>query len=210
MKLQTFAVLGLGLSLSACESAPADDDMDALGAYVYVNNCQPCHAADGSGNASNGAPGISGMPDWYVQEQVQKFRDGRRGKHFDDIAGLRMRPMARTLTNDQELEAVSSYVAAMPRQRLEGHAVQGDVEAGKKHFLACAACHGADGSGNKQLSAPPLTGADDWYLLTQLHNFKTGIRGTADGDVTGAQMRPNVLALDEKALTDVVAYINTL
>ncbi len=33
---------------------------------------------------------------------------------------------------------------------------------GKKHYAACAACHGADGKGNKALGAPNL--ADNYWL----------------------------------------------
>lgn len=204
------AVAFAGWALSACESAPAAGDQAALGAYTYVNKCQPCHAPDGSGNPANGAPGISGLPDWYVAEQLKKFKDGRRGAHFDDIAGLRMRPMARTLWNDEELQAAASHVAAMPKARREAAAMAGDAEAGKKAFAVCAACHGADGAGNQALNAPPLAGQDGWYVHTQLHNFKVGIRGAAPGDVTGGQMRPNVANLDEKALLDLATYVDSL
>lgn len=197
--------------LTGCESEPAPGDQAALGEYVYVNNCQPCHAPEGDGNPANGAPGISGMPDWYVLEQLHKFRDGRRGAHFDDVAGLRMRPMARTMEDDAEFEAVAAYVAAMPRKRkAKVELAGGDLEAGKKAFATCAACHGPEGHGNKQLNAPPIAGADAWYIQTQLHNFKVGIRGAAEGDVYGAQMRPNVMSLDDQALLDLASYVSSL
>ncbi len=208
--LQLLAPAMLLPVLGGCESAPAKGDDAALGEYVYRNNCKPCHAPDGSGNPANGAPGISGLPDWYVAEQLHKFKDGRRGAHFDDIAGLRMRPMARTLRSEAELQAVAAYVAAMPKVRREQVALAGDAEAGKQKFAACAACHGQQGEGNKALNAPPLAGADGWYVHTQLKNFKAGIRGRASGDLTGAQMAPNVAALDEQALLDVATYISTL
>lgn len=214
MKLPNVAVLfALALplaGLSGCESAPAKDNDAELGAYVYTNNCAPCHAPDGSGNPANGAPGISGLPNWYVAEQLHKFKDGRRGAHFDDIAGLRMRPMARTFKNDGEIDAVANHVAGMSSTRLEKVALAGDLDAGKKAYTACAACHGPEGKGNKDLNAPPIAGADPWYIHTQLKNFKAGIRGAAPGDVTGAQMAPNVLALDEQALLDVATYVGTL
>ena len=205
------ATLALGLfGLAGCDTKPAPGDQVALGEYVYVNNCQPCHAPDGSGNPANAAPGISGLPDWYVAEQLRKFKDGRRGAHFDDIAGMRMRPMARTLDTEDQLLAVSAHVAAMPHQRLEAAHLAGDADAGKKAFAACAACHGADGAGNKALNAPPLKDQDAWYVHTQLLHFKSGVRGAAKGDVTGSQMAPNVAALDEKALLDLASYIDTL
>jgi hypothetical protein len=47
--------------------------------------------------------------------------------------------------------------------------------------------------------------------LTQLKNFKSGVRGTNPQDITGAQMRPmSMILADEQAMKDVIAYIQTL
>jgi len=56
-----------------------------------------------------------------------------------------------------------------------------------------------------------LAGASDWYLLTQLQNFKSGVRGTQPDDAMGAKMRPFSMTLpNEQAMKDVIAYIGTL
>lgn len=201
----------LGLApLTACDPAPADDDVLAHGDYVYRNKCAPCHAADGSGNPPNEAPGIAGLPDWYVVTQLEHFRDGQRGKKFHDIAGLRMRPMARTVS-PEDIEAVASYIATMPPARKPIEVpVEGDVAKGKEAFALCAACHGQNGEGNKATFGPPLAGQHDWYLLTQLQNFKSGLRGADPEDMNGATMRTNALTLDDEDMRNVVAYINTL
>jgi cytochrome c553 len=61
------------------------------------------------------------------------------------------------------------------------------------------------------MGAPPLVTASDWYLLTQLKNFKHGVRGAnAAADVSGAMMMPMAAPLDEQAMKDVIAYIQTL
>ena len=130
---------------------------------------------------------------------------------YDDIQGLRMRPMALTLRNEEEVALVSAYVANLkpgePQHTLQG----GDAAKGAAAFGVCTACHGADGKGNEALSAPPLVGADDWYLMNQLVNFKAGIRGAAPGDTRGATMRPMAATLtDEQAMKDVLAHIATL
>ena len=75
----------------------------------------------------------------------------------------------------------------------------------------CAACHGADGSGNQALNAPRLAGASDWYLVRQLRLYKSGARGTHEDDATGRQMAPMMATLpDDQAIIDVVSYINSL
>jgi cytochrome c oxidase subunit 2 len=44
-----------------------------------------------------------------------------------------------------------------------------------------------------------------------LHNYRTGLRGADPEDSSGQQMRAMAAALaDDAAITDVVAYINTL
>ncbi len=51
----------------------------------------------------------------------------------------------------------------------------------------------------------------DWYLVTQLKNFKQGIRGAHPGDMYGPQMMSMAAILrDDQAINDLVAYINTL
>jgi len=67
------------------------------------------------------------------------------------------------------------------------------------------------GEGNATLHSPALAARSDWYLVTQLANYQKGLRGADERDTYGAQMRAIVATLpDEKAITDVVAYINTL
>ena len=172
--------------------------------------CAVCHGDRGEGKRELGAPRIAGMEEWYVREQLLKFKQGVRGTHPDDIAGMRMRPMARHLKNEQQIDAVSKYVAALPPLKasvtLKGSWVKGEV-----HYKLCIACHGADGKGNAQLKAPSLVGRSDWYLLTQMRNYKAGVRGNdPKRDPVGMTMRPITMTLDEQAMIDVVAYISGL
>ena len=86
-----------------------------------------------------------------------------------------------------------------------------DAAAGKSAYSVCSTCHAANGGGNQSLNAPRLTGQFDWYVKRQLQAFKDGIRGTAAGDIYGAQMRPMAMTLaNEAAIDNVVAYIGTL
>jgi uncharacterized protein len=194
---------------AGCQMAESADSA-ARGERVFTDYCQPCHTPTGGGNASIGAPAIAGLSDWYVDAQLRKFQLGYRGQHFDDIEGMRMRPMALALRSEGEIEAVSTYVAAMPVVH-NVHTVQGDIEAGEKHYATCAACHGPEAKGNATLNAPSLVQADDWYLERQIGKFQSGVRGARPGDTTGAQMAPMAATLkDDQATKDVVAYIKSL
>ncbi len=173
--------------------------------------CTQCHLKDGRGNPLALAPAIAGLPQWYSYSQLQKFRLGHRGLHFDDIAGMRMRPMSLSLANDADVTAVAAYVASLPPVVPKPVLTGGDATKGQALYAPCAACHAPDGSGNQVVFGPPLRYANDWYQLTQLANFRAGVRGTKPGDTSGALMRPMSLTLpDEQAMRDVIAYIATL
>src|SRR6185312_1462677 len=76
--------------------------------------CASCHGPQGQGNREYGAPAIAGLPEWYLTRQLQHFIDGARGKHPDDDAGNRMRPMARTLKGADDPQLVATYVSSLP------------------------------------------------------------------------------------------------
>jgi cytochrome c553 len=194
--------------LATAAAAPAQDLERGRELFQL---CTQCHGAQGEGMRLSLAPEIGGLPEWYVENQLKGFRAGYRGKHFDDIAGMRMRPMSLTLRDDADVKDVAAYVSRLPVHDPEPELVGGDAARGQTLYAPCTACHGPDGGGNQALNAPPLNHASDWYLLTQLSNFKAGIRGTAPGDVNGGLMRPMSMILpDEQALKDVIAYIAQL
>jgi cytochrome c oxidase subunit II len=63
----------------------------------------------------------------------------------------------------------------------------------------------------REMNAPALAGREEWYLIRQLRNFKSGIRGSNPQDIYGLQMAPmaQVLATDQ-AIEDVAAYLSSL
>lgn len=202
--------------LFACASAflcgcPAAAAHTPQGGHDLYESCKSCHGERGEGKESIAAPAIAGLPRWYVESTVRKFRTGLRGAHPDDYEGLRMRPMSRQMANDQEVETVSAYVASMPVQKASPTLTGGDAAAGATAYAVCTACHGPTGAGNEQLKAPPIAGQADWYLLNSLKKFKAGVRGNVAGDVPGNQMRPMAATLaDEQAMKNVIAHITTL
>ena len=89
--------------------------------------------------------------------------------------------------------------------------VKGDAAKGKAAYATCGACHGADGKGNEAMNAPALAGQADWYIVRQLQNYKSGLRGTDAKDTFGMQMRPMAMMLaTDEAVNDIAAYIATL
>jgi len=172
--------------------------------------CAACHGQNGEGNKALNAPANGGQNEWYVIRQLKNFRSGIRGADPNDTYGIQMRPMAMSLTDEQAIEDVAAYVALLDEPN-PAKTIEGDVNAGKKAFEPCIACHGEKGEGNKSLNAPRLSKQHDWYIVRQLQNFKAGIRGSHPKDIYGAQMRPmaQLLATDEQ-VNEVAAYLATL
>lgn len=84
-------------------------------------------------------------------------------------------------------------------------------EKGKQLFTNCVACHQADGSGNKLLNAPAISGLSEKYISEQLKKFKAGHRGGDPRDASGLQMRPfSMLLTSEADIAAVSKYVASL
>jgi cytochrome c553 len=182
----------------------------SAGAGNDFDYCLLCHGANANGNFGIRAPKISGMEPWYLARQLENFAAGVRGVPADDVAGHEMGPVGGRLTSEGTLDAAVRFIGKLEAKR-PALTVTGNVAHGKALYATCVSCHGAKGEGNQTLQAPALASRSDWYLVTQLSNYQKGLRGADERDSYGAQMRAIATTLpDEKAITDVVAYINTL
>ncbi|MEP5364806.1 MAG: c-type cytochrome [Reichenbachiella sp.] len=89
--------------------------------------------------------------------------------------------------------------------------VSTNTKEGSQLFNTCVACHGQNAEGNQSLGAPSLVNQDDWYLIRQLENFKSGIRGADPSDVQGTQMATMAKLLDSPdKVKAVVSHIKSL
>lgn len=207
MELRTPPVIAALAILALAASASGEDV--ARGKEIF-RLCEQCHGPEGRGNQLFLAPAIAAQPAWYVTEQLQYFRKGERGKHPDDVGGLRMYPMSLSLKSDEDVKDVAAYVASLPAPPVH-QTIEGDAAKGATYYKTCQACHGADGKGNAQIKAPRLYGTSDWYLVEALKKFKAGIRGTDPGNPTATMMRGMAMSLpDDQAIRDVVAHVLTL
>jgi cytochrome c oxidase subunit 2 len=182
---------------------------DAVAGKVNFAVCAACHGAQGEGNLALRAPKLSGQGAWYVERQLRQFKQGTRGTDDRDAAGKQMAPMAATLPDDVAVANVAAYIASLP-DTPSAPTIRGNAERGQQRFATCAACHGADARGIASTNAPRLQGMSDWYLGTQLQNFRDGVRGAHAQDIHGAQMALMARMLaDDAAIADILAYINT-
>ena len=132
------------VSMSAEELVREPQAM-GTGQRLFLNNCAACHGSDGRG--SKGFPNLTDS-DWLGDNTLDAIKK--------TIAGGRvgmMPPMAAAVGSADDVRNVANYVLSLSGS---GHS---DVAAqlGRSKFAVCAACHGADGKGNKALGAPNLT-----------------------------------------------------
>jgi len=183
---------------------------DSARAANPFDHCLLCHGANANGNYGIRAPKLSGVEPWYLTRQLENFAAGIRGLPAEDAGGHEMGPVGLRLKQEANLDEAVKFIAALDSRR-PAATVKGDVKQGRKLYATCSACHGAKGEGNATLQAPALAARSDWYLVTQLANYKGGLRGADERDTYGAQMRAVASTLpDDKAINDVVAYINSL
>lgn len=183
---------------------------DAVLGQASYAHCSACHGQAGQGMQVFNAPAIAGMDVEYTARQLRYYRDGVRGTHPGDSVGATMRPVMAAIPDDEAIRNVSAYIASMQAQPVE-ETIFGDVTRGERIYGSCAACHGANGEGIWAVNAPALAGQNDWYLASQLRNFRDGIRGAHPGDLYGDQMMlmADILPSDDD-VDDIVAYLNTL
>jgi cytochrome c oxidase subunit 2 len=181
---------------------------DAVAGKAGYALCAACHGANGEGNVAMNAPKLSGQGAWYLERQLQHFKQGARGAQERDVFGKMMAPMAATLADDKAVANVVAYIASLPDAPAAA-TIKGDIDTGRQRFATCAACHGADALGITATNAPRLKGMSDWYMARQLKNFRDGVRGAHAQDIYGGQMAliAGMLA-DDAQIGDILAYIN--
>jgi cytochrome c oxidase subunit 2 len=99
--------------IQTLDDNPASKTIDAdstRGKELYTQSCVACHAENGMGNVELNSPRLTGMSDWYMVIQLQKYRTDLRGDHPDDVYGKQMAPFAKALPDEQALLDVVAYI----------------------------------------------------------------------------------------------------
>jgi cytochrome c oxidase subunit 2 len=82
----------------------------ARGKELYTLTCTACHGPTGEGvKAIHGGP-LTFSSDWYILDQIKKFRAGTRGADPRDPIAIMMRPLVLALPDEQAMLDVVAYV----------------------------------------------------------------------------------------------------
>lgn len=126
-----------------------NEDATQVGQRLFLQNCAQCHGSDARGG--RGFPNLTDDA-WLWGGEPEQIKHtlmhGRQGAMpgWEDALG------------DDGVQEVVSYVLSLSGRKVDPI----EAKKGEARFAVCAACHGADGTGNTALGAPNLT--DDIWL----------------------------------------------
>ena len=157
-----------------------DPSAMATGQRMFLTYCAQCHGSDAGG--SKGFPNLTGSSEksWLYGNQpdtlVQTITNGRDGV---------MPPMGAAIGGKDGEVAVANYVRSL--SGLDHDAAL--AAKGKPLFAAaCAACHGADGTGNQAMGAPNLADSQrHWLYGSSLATIEETIDGGRHGHMPAQQ-----------------------
>jgi cytochrome c oxidase subunit 2 len=97
-------------------STPATGNLHN-GKNLYNGNCGTCHGGTAEGNAALKSPRLVGLDAAYIKRQFAHFRDGVRGTNPQDVPGRQMAMMARTVSNERDLDDVIAFIHQQGRHK---------------------------------------------------------------------------------------------
>lgn len=151
------------------------------GKAAFGDNCAPCHGLGGAG--SKGYPNLND-DEWLWGGSLEEIHTTlKHGIRSSNDANTRISAMPAFgkdgLLKKEEIRQVANHVRALAGQTTEAGY---DKPAGGKLFAEnCAACHGDQGKGNKELGAPNLTDAITLYgsgveeIVETIANSRAGV-----------------------------------
>ena len=98
------------------EASVKGDVQEGLSHYQMI--CGACHGPGAEGIEELGAPKLTGINDWYLERQLLNFKNGIRGTHPDDKAGIQMKQMANTLKDEKAVRDVVVYIQSLQQKSL--------------------------------------------------------------------------------------------
>ena len=163
---KTIAPLYAKFAAMPVEELAVNAEAKAIGERMFMNNCAQCHGSDAHG--SRGFPNLTDK-DWIYGGSPEKIAEtltnGRVGM---------MPPMAAAVGTEDDVKNVAHYVLSLSNSDHDATR----ATAGKVKFAVCAACHGADGTGNQSIGAPNLAdniwlhGTGEEAIIKRIHEGK--------------------------------------
>lgn len=151
------------------------------GRTLFIDNCAACH-----GVAGNGGPGFPNLAAkaWLwggdLDTLAETIRVGINSSHPETRVSQMLAFGREGILGREEIRDVAAYARGLSGQTLTP-AEEARRASGREIFEAqCAACHGADGTGDTSLGAPDLSdaswiyGGDAQSVVNSIHAGRQG------------------------------------
>ena len=96
---------------TAVSSQPSIEGNLDRGGFIF-QHCISCHGEFGEGDEDVRTPRLSGQYDWYLLQELIKFKRGLRGDHPNDLYGAQMMEAAMMFDEDMLRDAVA-YISSL-------------------------------------------------------------------------------------------------
>ncbi len=84
------------------------------GMRLFQERCMECHRYNASGEMAFGSPPLIGRQSWYLEEQLKKFKAGKRGAIKNDVNGAKMVQITNFFVEDEQmLRDVVAYIMTL-------------------------------------------------------------------------------------------------
>ena len=195
------------VSAKTIDEIVADDELRTFaasaGAAAFKVNCVQCHGSGAQGSA--GYPNLND-DDWLwggSADQIQQtIAHGIRFAEDSDTRVSEM-PAFGEVLQPKEITQAASFVASLSGKA--GDAGADDIAAGRQIFAQnCAACHGEEGKGNRELGAPDLTDAI-WLYGSTVADIAAQIRAPKHGVMPAWAAR-----LGNTTVKELAVYVHSL
>jgi len=201
------AVQGQGLAEASLEEIRSNPELLRIalanGRAAFGDNCAPCHGA--------GAAGRTGYPSlqddaWLwggsLETIHQTIRTGIRANHPDTRTSEMLAFGRDGILKRDEVRTVANYVLSLSGQAFDPKL---SLPKGQEIYAQnCAACHGAEGKGLRELGAPDLTdkiwvfGGTPDAVIASIHHGRRGVMPAWEG------------RLDPVTLKALAVYVHSL
>ena len=100
--------------------AVAQNEVDLEnGMLLFQERCMECHRYNASGEMAFGSPPLTGRQDWYLAEQIRRFKSGKRGTIKGDVNGAKMVISSQFIGDEQSLKDVMGYIMTLNAAAIE-------------------------------------------------------------------------------------------
>lgn len=176
----------------------------AGGSIAFKDNCATCHGSGGAGG--EGYPNLND-DDWIwggtIDDIEQTIRYGIRSDHAETRYNMMSAYGKEELLESEEIEHVVDFVYAMSQEGMAK--AKAAHPAGATTFEeVCAACHGENAKGMKEMGAPNLSDAIWLYGGDHETIYETVYGGR------GGVMQAFTDRLDDDTIRQLAVYVHSL